>query len=81
MKRIVLMLTIAAMFAVAMVVAAPLAFAVNSTTTTCRNPGQCTTTTIHGSHGSQVQKNGQGQGGGEIKNAGTCKVTGSNHTC
>jgi hypothetical protein len=80
MKRIILMLTVAAMLVVAMTVTAGPAFAVNSTQTTCKNPGQCTTTTIHGSHGSTVQKNGQGQGSGEIKNSGTCKRTGSTTT-
>ena len=80
MKRIVLMLTVAVMFAVAMVIAAPLAFAVNSSSCDFSR-GTTTCTTVHGSHGSTDTHHGQTNSSGADTGGGTCKVTGRNHTC
>ena len=81
MKRIVLMLTVAAMLVVAMSMAAPSAFAKN--TSSCDfERGTTTCTTVHGSKGSQDSHHGQiGSSGSDTEPTGECKVTGRTHTC
>ena len=81
MKRIVLMLTVAAMLALAMVVSVPYAFAVNSSSCDFSR-GQTVCTTVHGSHGDQTSHHGQvNSNGSTTPSPGPCKVTGSTHTC
>jgi hypothetical protein len=81
-KRIVMLLTVAAVFAALMALnglAAGTAFAVN-TTSNQQNPpfGQSTGSTVHGSHGSIVLQHGKN---GKVYSSTSCKVTGSSHTC
>jgi hypothetical protein len=77
MKRIILMLTVAAMFVVAMTVTAAPAFAVNSGTACTFFRGDTTCTTVHGSHGTESEHNGQVHSSGKTTKEPTpCKVTG-----
>ena len=80
MKRIIMMLTVAAMLVVALSVTAPMAFAKN--TETCDfDKGKTTCTTVHGSHGSTDTHQGSPDSNGKDRGGGPCKVTGSDHTC
>ena len=82
MKRIVMLLTVAAIFAALMAlngVGAGTAFAVNTTNNQTHPPyGTSTGGTVHGSHGSTIERHGMS---GKIITQGTCKVTGPTHSC
>ena len=86
MRKRIRMLIAALMMALTMAFATAIpAFAVRSTTTVCDPPqssGHCTTTEIKGSHGSTTDTTGntENTGGGQIKDQGTCKRTGSEQT-
>ena len=81
-KRISLLLVSALLVVVMLAGSAAPALAVRSTTTVCDPPqssGHCTTTEIKGSHGTTTG-NTDNTGGGQIKDTGTCKRTGSQQT-
>jgi hypothetical protein len=84
-KRISLLLVSALLVVVLLAASAAPAFAVRSTETVCDPPqssGHCTTTEIKGSHGSTTETTGNTEnlGGGQVKDTGTCKRTGSEQT-
>jgi hypothetical protein len=84
-KRISVLLVSALLAVVLLAASAAPAFAVRSTETVCDPPqssGHCTTTEIKGSHGSTTETTGNTDttGGGQIKDQGTCKRTGSDQT-
>ena len=80
MKRIILMLTVAALFVLALTVTAPLAFAKNGCEEPTFEKGVQTTTCTQGSHGTEATQHGKGGGGGEFIASGPCKQTGSTKT-
>jgi hypothetical protein len=82
MKRIILMLTVAAMLVVALAITAPMAFATVGSDCTFKQ-GTTTCTTVHGSDGSVDSHHGQkdSSGTGTDPTIPSCKVTGPTHTC
>ncbi len=82
MKRIIMMLTVAAMLVVALIVTAPLGFAKVGSSCTFEK-GTTTCTTVHGSDGSVDSHHGQkdSSGSGTDPTIPECKVTGPTHTC
>ena len=82
MKRIILMLTVAAFLVAAMALTAPMAFAkVGSSCTFEKGTTSCST--VHGSDGSVDSHHGStdSSGSGTDPTIPSCKVTGPTHTC
>ena len=77
MIRTITTLVVAALLMLALTVPA---FAKNTSSCTFEK-GTTTCTTVHGSHGSTDTHHGQVNSSGKHTGGGTCKVTGSGHTC
>ena len=79
MKRILMMLALAAMLVVALTVMAPTSFAKNGCTTSFVK-GETVTTCTQGSHGSTDSHQGSPGSNGRDNGGGPCKNTGSDQT-